>query len=117
MFVEVEQSANCESSVFLRFKELGSARPVSHVKIYDRVSVGEWCRVVGWRDDDANPVCQAFAQPIEDSGAGYGLLVFGGFLGLRLMPAELDEDWSIESPRQWGEPYLIISEERDLRFA
>ena len=50
MYVEVDANPNCENSVFIRFRELGSSRPVSQVRVYDRISTGEWCLVIGWRE-------------------------------------------------------------------
>jgi len=116
MFVEVESNRNWESSVFLRFKEVAPAQPVSHVKIYDRTSRGEWCAVTGWCDDCDQPVCSAHAQKVEDSGAGVTFLVFGGNYGVRLKPEKCQDDWDLEQPEQWGEAYLSLSDERDLRY-
>jgi len=116
MYVEVEPNPNCEKSVFVRFRELGPTRPVSQVRVYDRVSTGEWCRVTGWQEDRAAPLCAATAQPVEDSGAGAVYLVSGGNWGIRLKPLEVDEDWSLDSPRQWGEAYLLLADRRDIKF-
>ena len=91
MYVEVESNPNCGNSVFLRFRELGPARPVGQVRVYDRVSTGEWCWVTGWQDDASAPPCPAVAQPVEDSGAGVVYLVSGGKWGLRLKPLESRE--------------------------
>jgi hypothetical protein len=117
MYVEVDANPNCENSVFARFRELGPGRPVSQVRVYDRVSTGEWCRVIGWREDPSAPVCPAMAQPVEDSGAGTVYLVSGGNWGIRLKPLEAAEDWSLESAQQWGEAYLLLADQRDVRFA
>lgn len=117
MYVEVDANPNCENSVFIRFRELGPARPVSRVRVYDRVSTGEWCRVTGWQDDASAPCCSAAAQPVEDSGAGVVYLVSGGNWGIRLKPIEPNEVWSLENPRQWGEAYLLLADPRDMRFA
>lgn len=117
MFVEVEGNPNCEQSVFARFKEAGPARRVIKVRSFDRSSHGEWCWVTGWTDDPAQPRCPAQAQVVEDSGAGLAHLVFGGIWGLRLKPVALAEDWSLDSPHQWGEPYLSLADAKDLVFA
>lgn len=117
MYVEVDANPNCEHSVFIRFRELGPGRPVSQVRVYDRASTGEWCRVTGWRDDPSAPVCPAMAQPVEDSGVGTVYLVSGGNGGIRLQPLETDEEWSLDSARQWGEAYLLLTDQRDVRFA
>jgi hypothetical protein len=116
MFVEVESNPNCENSVFLRFKEVAPAQPVSHVKIYERTSRGEWCAVTGWCDDPEQAVCSAYAQKVEDSGAGVTLLVFGGNYGVRLKPENCQDDWELDHPEQWGEAYLSLSDERDIRY-
>lgn len=116
MFLEVESSENCESSLFLRFKEGGPSRPVIQIKNYDRSSTGEWCEVVGYTDDAARPWCTALAQPVEDSGAGLAILIFGGVGGIRLKPVSCEEEWDLKSPRQWGETHLLLADSRDLRY-
>ena len=116
MFVEVESNPNCESSVFARFKETGPAKQVSQIKSYDRRPEGEWCWVTGWTNDPEAPHCPAYTQPVEDSGAGLTNLVFGGLWGIRLRPVTIDEEWNLESPNQWGEPYLSLADLRDIRY-
>lgn len=116
MFVEVESNPNCEQSVFARFKEAGPARRVTQVRSYERNPQGEWCCVTGWTDDPEHPLCPASAQLVEDSGAGLAYLVFGGLWGIRMKPVALAEEWSLHSPRQWGEPYLSLADEQDIRF-
>jgi hypothetical protein len=117
MIIEVESNENCESSFFARFKEVSPARPITHVRLYDRNPKGEWYEVTGWTDDPAHPCCQAHAQIVEDSGAGLAYLVYGGRYGLRFKPMGVDEPWSLESRRQWGEGYLSLADERDLRYS
>ena len=117
MFVEVEENANCETSVFLRFKELAPSRKITHVKIYDHTPQGEWCLITGWSDQPEQSTCDAFAQKVEDSGAGMALLVFGGNCGIRLKPEANQDSWDVGSDKQWGEAYLLLSSERDIRYA
>ncbi len=117
MFLEVESSQNFEGSLFLRFKEIEPAKALLQVKLYERSSQGEWCDVIGWSDNEANPQCSAFAQPVEDSGAGFAYLVFGGVCGIRIKPIEVEEEWSVQSSSQWGESHLLLSDLSDIRFA
>lgn len=117
MIVEVESNDNCETSFFARFKEAGPARPVIQVRLYERNPAGEWYRVTGWSENVEAPACPAYAQLVEDSGAGLAYLVYGGLHGLRFKPLDLDEPWSLTSARQWGEAYLSLSSERDIRYA
>ena len=117
MIVEVESNDNCEGSFFARFKEAGPARQVVRVRLYEKNPAGEWYWVTGWSDHDASPPCPAYAQLIEDSGAGLAYLVHGGLYGLRFKPINIEEPWSLESPHQWGETHLSLSSERDLSYA
>jgi len=117
VIVEVESNENCESSVFARFKEAGPAKPVLQVRLYDRNPAGEWYWVTGWSEQEATPTCQAYAQLVEDSGAGMAHLIYGGLYGIRLKPIQPDEPWSLVNPNQWGETYLSLASDRDLRYA
>ncbi len=116
MYLEIETNPNFEGSYFLRFSEMGPPRAISHVKSYERSPLGEWCAITGWSDEEDDPICPAFAQKVEDSGAGMAYLIFGGNWGLRLKPEENTGEWNLYDDSQWGEGYLLIGEERDLRF-
>jgi hypothetical protein len=115
VIVEVESNANCEHSFFGRFKELSCPRRLAQIKVYDRRPEGEWCEITGWSDDPDQPCCPAWTCPVEDSGAGTTHLVYGGIYGLRIKPVTLKEPWNLESPNQWGEPYLAVADAVDLR--
>jgi hypothetical protein len=117
MIVEIESNENCETSFFARFKEVKPARPINQVKLYDRNPAGEWYWVTGWSDNEKSPACPAYAQLVEDSGSGLAHVVYGGLYGLRFKPSHIDEPWSLESPHQWGEAYLSLASDRDLRYA
>jgi hypothetical protein len=117
MIIEVESNDNWETSLFLRFKEVSQARPVLQVRLYDRNPVGEWYWVTGWSDNSAMPACPAYAQVVEDSGSGLAHLVYGGLYGLRFKPIDVVEPWDLASQHQWGEAYLLLASDRDLRYA
>jgi hypothetical protein len=116
MFIEVDNNPNCDSSIFARFNELGPRREVLQIRTFERRPEGEWCWVTGWTDDPAQPRCPAYAQTVEDSGAGIAHLIFGGVWGIRLKPIALQEDWDLHSNSQWGEPYLSLSDPHDIRY-
>jgi hypothetical protein len=116
MILEVESNANCEQSIFARFKEMGTPRRVVQIKSYERSAQGEWCWVTGWQDDPTHPCCAAYAHVVEDSGAGVTHLVVGGIWGIRLKPVSLTETWDLESRNQWGEPYLSLADPGDMRY-
>lgn len=117
MYIEVESNPNCESSVFLRFREQGPARPIRQVRLYERDSTGEWCWIAGVQGEGEATFCPAWAQPVEDSGAGLVYVVGGGIWGVRLKPAGNDDLWGLDCPGQWGEPYLVLADRRDIRYA
>ena len=119
MYLEVDESPNFSSSVSMRFKELGPARAIKQLRVSDRKSQGElcFCWITGWSDDPAQPLCPAFAQQVEDSGQGLAYLIYGGNWGVRLKPVDLQEDWDLESPNQWGEAFLLISDPRSIVFS
>jgi hypothetical protein len=117
MYVEVESNLNCEGSVFVRFREQGQLRSVRQVRTYDRISTGEWCAITGLQGEMPEGLCPASAQPVEDSGAGTVYLVWGGIWGVRLKPATEESPWDLNDSRQWGEPYLLLADARDIGFA
>ena len=116
MILEVESNENCEASCFARFKEAGPARPVDQIRLYDRNPAGEWYWITGWSDNGQAPACQAYAQLVEYSGAGLAHLVYGGIYGLRFKPIRTEEAWNLESSHQWGDTYLSLTDDRDLRY-
>jgi len=117
MLIEVDSDPNCESSIFARFKETGPPREVIQVRTFERRPEGEWCWVTGWTDDPDRPRCPAHVQTVEDSGAGLAQLIFGGIWGVRIKPVSLEEDWDLHSSSQWGEPYLLLADLKDVRYA
>lgn len=117
MYLEVESNPNCQESLFARFKEVEPPRRVLQVRSFERNPRGEWYWITGWSDDPVHPCCPAFAQRVEDSGAGISYLVYGGLWGVRLRPVTADEDWDLESTCQWGEPYLSLADPTDLEYA
>jgi hypothetical protein len=54
---------------------------------------------------------------VEDSGSGVAHVVYGGLYGLRFRPIDRDDPWDLGSQYQWGEAYLLLASDRDLRYA
>jgi hypothetical protein len=117
MYVEVDTNPNCDGSFFIRFREQGPARLVCQVRMCDRVASGEWYTITGVEGEMPDGLCPAYAQPVEDSGAGLVYVVWGGIWGIRLKSLGSEQAWSLDDPHQWGEPYLLLGEARDIRFA
>lgn len=116
MYFEVDENLNFPNSVSMRFKQLGTARPVKQLRVSDRKNEGELCWVTGWCDNVRQPLCPAYAIPVEESGQGLAYLIYGGNWGIRLKPVTLNEDWSLSSPNQWGEAFLLLSNPRSIFY-
>ncbi len=116
MYFEVEENPNCSENLSMRFKELGPARSVKQVRISDQPDGRDLCWVTGWQDDPAQPACPVYAQKVEESGQGMAYLVYGGNWGIRLRPVGMEEEWDLESPNQWGEPFLLLASSRNIIY-
>ncbi len=107
MFIEVEvqEGANCSFALSRMYSALGEPVPIMWALAPGpRGDTGVF-DITGWSTEGP---CQAYAAPVEDSGEGRVLLVYGGDEGIRLRPRGSSEPWSIESKEQWGEPCLLL---------
>ncbi len=107
MFIEVDvqENANCSFALSLIYSALGTSVPIAWVFAPGPRGDTDAYQVTGW---SAEGPCQAYAAPVEDSGEGRVLLVYGGDEGIRPKPRGSSEPWSIESEEQWGEPCLLL---------
>ena len=113
--VDVEPSGNGNITLQLAFKDLGPARPIRRIFTTIRRDEGEECFITGWSAEEDAP-CAVFIQKVEDSSCGVSFLVYSeGNGGVRFRPVACDAPWSADSPDQWGEPYLFIADEADVR--
>lgn len=97
----IDPNPNCPEGCDLRFSACGDPRRVTWVRREDGDdSVFD---VVGWSSAGGGSPCDAWAAPVEDSGAGVSILVYGGDWGLRLTPRDGGDPS--------GEPYLLLADE------
>ncbi len=108
--VDVEEGPNCWP-LNRMFETLGVPTRVSRVVAPDPQGNNLLCQVTGW--SESGP-CAAYAVLVTDSGEGAVTLVYGGDQGIRLKTVEYEEPWDLESPRQWGEPCLLL--DRDVEM-
>ena len=117
LMLEVEDNANCDGVPQLIFNTLDEPRQVTEVIAGDFGQDATLHRVTGWSSQGNGSPCPAYAVRIQESGAGEALLVYGGGdWGLRFMPVALEEEWSLDSPNQWGENFLSLDNESQVRF-
>ncbi len=107
MLLEIDVAAGGNSPMDLNrlFDLLTDPKIVRRVFTANPMGEDIWCDVAGWSAEGLGP---AYAVLAEDSGDGVVLLVYGGDEGIRLKPVDCPEEWSLESPNQWGEPCLML---------
>ncbi|MBI2856312.1 MAG: hypothetical protein HYX93_05645 [Chloroflexi bacterium] len=112
--LEVEDNDNCPGIPERTFEVQGQPRMISQVLIAGPRGPEQLHQVTGWQSEDNGSPCPAYYVPVTDSGLGVAYLVFGGDWGIRFRPLGSTEEWSADSPDQWGEPYLILSDAGDI---
>lgn len=94
----IDPNPNCPEGCDLRFAASGAPGRVTWVRRED----DSICDVAGWSSAGGGSTCPALAVPVEDSGAGVSILVYGGDWGLRILPRD-------GSP-PYGEPFLLLAD-------
>ena len=115
MEIQVEANPNCARSEQYMFNELEAPRKIRAIRVEAQ---GEeiLCDVTG--ADEGGRWVDAWAVKITDSGAGYAYCIYGGAWGIRLKPrSAASEPWDLSNARQWGEPFKIYGEEKDIVYA
>ncbi|MDP3703926.1 MAG: hypothetical protein Q8R78_06020 [Candidatus Omnitrophota bacterium] len=114
MTLEVLDNPNCPPVDLRVFHDLGSATPIRQVRLSRDGQLPEWYDVTGWTT--ANGRCPALLQKVDDSGEGVAFLLYGGDAGLRLRPAGDASAWGLDDPRQWGSPFVLLTDLADVRL-
>ena len=109
VWIEIEENDNCGYFPMLVFESRGEERVAASVV----VDQGGPHEVVGWED---GAPCEVHIVPIGDSGAGQSTLIYGGNNGVRLRPADSGSPWNLERSDQFGEPYLSLESNAELRL-
>ena len=114
ILLEVEESDNCEYMPQQLYEAHTDPVAITRVHLEEPGRPPGVYRVTGWCSEGDGGPCPALYVPVSDSGQAVVHLVYGGDWGIRLKPLGSDEDWDIGSPRQWGEPYLMLTDESDI---
>ena len=114
VYLEVEENDNCEYMPLQVYEAHKDPVPISKVNLADPERPAGVSLVTGWSSDEGGTPCMAWYIPVSDSGQAVVHLVHGGDWGIRLKPLDSDEDWDVSSPNQWGEPYLMLTDESDV---
>ena len=118
IYLEVEENENCEYMPLQLYEGHAEPVPISRVRMQDFVHPEAVYEVTGWDsggdlDGPGSPV-PAMYVPVSDSGQARAHLVYGGDFGIRFRPSGSEGDWSLDDPDQWGEPYVVLTDENDL---
>ena len=113
MLIQVEDSPNCGGTEQFLYRELGEARNVRGILAEERGK--ELTLDVTGVAKDGSWV-PARCVKIADSGAGFAYLIFGGEWGVRLKPIWHTAEWDLADPKQWGEPFKIYGDEKDIIY-
>ena len=112
--VEVEDNDNCYGLPMRTYETLGRPANVTQVRVAGPGGHEEVHFVTGWQSEGDGTPCPAYCVPVSDSGEGAAYLLYGGDWGVRFRPLHSDEEWSTDSPDQWGEPYLLLGDPSDI---
>jgi len=114
IFVEVEESDNAEYMPLLVYEAHEPARPIHKVRLFEADHPHGVYEVTGWHSEGDGSPCPALYAPVSDSGQAVVHLVYGGNWGVRLRPEGSSEEWGLEEPDQFGEPYLMLTDQNDV---
>ena len=114
VYVEVEENDNCGYMPLQVFEARADPKPVHRVRLFEPGRPHGAYEVTGWCSDDGGAPCPAMYVPVSDSGQAEAHLVIGGEWGVRMRRTDRAEEWDINNPDQWGEPFLWLSDREDV---
>ena len=114
IFLEIEENENSEYMPMQVYEAQADPVPVRRVRLFEPDRPHGVYEVTGWSSEGSGTPCMAMYVPVSDSGQATVHLVCGDDWGVRLRPEGSDEEWDINSPRQWGEPYLMLTDQADI---
>ena len=114
IYLEIEDNDNCEYMPMQVYEARADPVPVRMVRLFEPGRPAGIYQVTGWSSEGKGTPCAAMYAPVSDSGQAAVHLVYGGDWGVRLKALERDEDWDVDNPDQWGEPYLMLTDEADI---
>jgi hypothetical protein len=102
----IDPNPNCPEGCGQRFQAINEARPVHRIRYSPGGGVMLECEIHGVSSASGGTPCPARAVTVEDSGAGFVTLVYGGDWGLRITPPD--------GRPSFGEPYLLLDDDSIL---
>ena len=116
VYLEVEDNDNCEYMPMQAYEMHGDPIPIARVRLLQEGEPEQVYRVTGWSSENGGIPCPAMCVPVSDSGQALVHLIYGADWGIRLMADSVEEDWDITSKNQFGEPYLMLTDNSDVEL-
>ena len=113
VWIDIEDNDNCGYFPMQTFEARGVERVASSVVLESVTNVEGRCEIVGWSDEGR---CDVRVIQVGDSGAGESILVYGDNHGIRLRPSDGTGEWMLESPQEFGEPYMLLPAGTEVEF-
>jgi len=114
IYLEIEENENSGYMPMQVYEAQADPVPVRLVRLTEPDRPASVYEVTGWSSEDDGTPTPAMYVPVSDSGQATVHLVCGDDWGVRLKPADSDDEWDIDSPDQWGEPYLMLTDLADV---
>ena len=114
IYIEVEENENSEYMPMQVYEGLRTPRLIHKVRLIRHDNAIGIYDVTGWSSEIGGSPCPAMYVPVSDSGQAVVHLVFGGDWGIRLRRETSSLEWRLGDSAQFGEPYLMLTDESDL---
>lgn len=113
LLLTIDPNPNCDTVDGMLYHALEAPQMVSRMRV-TRGGDDPLCWVTGV--EPGGRWIAAHAYKITDSGSGVAYLITGGGWGLRFAEGDVPPCWSLDDATQWGEPYKIYGNPKDLVF-
>ena len=114
VFLEVEENDNCEYMSMQLYETRADPAPIARVRLFEPGRPDGVYEVTGWSSEGGGTPCPAMYVPVSDSGQAVAHLISGGDWGIRMRPEGSPANWDLADEDQWGEPYLVLTDEDDI---
>ncbi len=114
IYIEVEENDNCEYTSLQLYETRAGPAPIARVRLFEPGRPDGVYEVTGWSSEGGGTPCPAMYVPVSDSGQAIAHLISGGDWGIRMRPEGSPADWDLANEDQWGEPYLVLTDEDDV---
>ena len=114
IYIEVEENDNCEYMSMQLYETRADPAPIARVRLFEPGRPDGVYEETGWCSEGGGTPCPAMYVPVSDSGQAIAHLISGGDWGIRMRPEGSPADWDLSNEDQWGEPYLVLTDEYDV---